>query len=175
MWTDGPCLCVSHLPILGTCGGLRLNSSSRCCSLRCRCCSHDYLVCVRLYERWRKYHLDWPRSMFRVWTMCSRLVASCVGLIAPLSLFAFRMTWPAVCQLDGLSTLSMWSGFSRYAHITGLPIPIRWMYSPWALSRYLCRLAEREYGRCARPSSTRCIQGYEPDDTRREYQLVRCK
>ena len=49
-------------------------------------------------------------------------------------------TWPAVCQLDGLSTLSMWSGFSRYAHITGLPIPIRWMYSPWALSRYLCRL-----------------------------------
>ena len=124
MWTDGPCLCVSHLPILGTCGGLRLNSSSRCCSLRCRCCSHDYLVCVRLYERWRKYHLDWPRSMFRVWTMCSRLVASCVGLIAPLSLFAFRMTWPAVCQLDGLSTLSMWSGFSRYAHITGLPIPM---------------------------------------------------
>ena len=58
--------------------------------------------------------------MFRVWTMCSRLV----GLIAPLSLFAFRMTWPAVCQLDGLSTLSMWSGFSRYAHITGLPIPM---------------------------------------------------
>ena len=38
--------------------------------------------------------------------------------------FAFRMTWPAVCQLDGLSTLSMWSGFSRYAHITGLPIPM---------------------------------------------------
>ena len=66
--------------------------------------------------------------MFRVWTMCSRLVASwlhcLVGLIAPLSLFAFRMTWPAVCQLDGLSTLSMWSGFSRYAHITGLPIPM---------------------------------------------------
>jgi len=85
---------------------------------------------------------------------CVDDVFSSVGLIAPLSLFAFfafRMTWPAVCQLDGLSTLSMWSGFSRYAHITGLPIPIRWMYSPWALSRYLCRLAEREYGRCARP------------------------
>ena len=31
---------------------------------------------------------------------------------------------------------------------TGLPIPIRWMYSPWALSRYLCRLLASQPSQC---------------------------
>ena len=79
-------------------------------------------ICIQGYLLGWQGRMSQPGAPNRHWLHWDMGACCLVGLIAPLSLFAFRMTWPAVCQLDGLSTLSMWSGFSRYAHITGLPL-----------------------------------------------------